>query len=214
MAFTGTSLMTTSCSASNLGTLTRIPSTEQHAAAASNAAGVVATLTRTVSVEQYASITRVPSAEQYATAASLNRVPSTEQPYPPPPPSSTSRVEEKYAHGVLSRASSGERYEPTLSRVPSEQYAPSTTLTRVPSTEQYPAGLSRVPSTEQYPSSGSVALVANVESASHHQHERSLGRVPSVESRNDLPRIPSESNGHRLTSEYQSPSSLRDPNAR
>ncbi|EFN85878.1 SH3 and multiple ankyrin repeat domains protein 3, partial [Harpegnathos saltator] len=231
VAFAGTSMMTTSCSASNLGTLTRIPSTEQHAAA-SNAAGAVAagTLTRTVSVEQYASITRVPSAEQYATAANLTRVPSTEQPYPPPPPSSTSggtlvRVasEEKYTqHGVLSRASSGERYDPaaTLTRVPSssEQY-PISTLTRVPSTEQYPAvaaSLSRVPSTEQYPSSGSVAIVANVESATASHHHGSLGRVPSVESssRNDLPRIPSEQNGHRLTSEYQSPNSLRDPNAR
>ncbi|XP_014481253.1 PREDICTED: SH3 and multiple ankyrin repeat domains protein 2 isoform X2 [Dinoponera quadriceps] len=223
VAFAGASMMTTSCSANNLGTLTRIPSTEQHAAASNAASSVAAggTLTRTVSVEQYASITRVQFAEQYA-AANLNRVPSTEQPYHPPlPPSSASggtlvRVGEKYAqHGVLSRASSGERYDPTLARISStsEQY-PANTLTRVSSMEQYPvvaAGLSRVPSTEQYPSN-----VASVESASASHHHGSLGRVPSVESssRNDLPRIPSEQDGHRLTSEYQSPNSLRDPNAR
>ncbi|XP_072757288.1 uncharacterized protein Prosap isoform X3 [Anoplolepis gracilipes] len=226
VAFGGTStMMTTSCSASNLGTLTRIPSTEQHAAAASSAGGsTTGTLTRTISVEQYSSITRVPSAEQYATAASLNRVPSTEQPYSPPPPSSGTLVrvasEEKYAPPsgvVLSRASSGERYDATLIRVPSsEQYPTVSTLTRVPSTEQYPtaaAGISRVPSTEQYPSTGGITIVGQSTESIHHG---SLGRVPSVESnRNDLQnRIPSEQNGHRLTSEYQSPNSLRDPNAR
>ncbi|XP_050450296.1 uncharacterized protein LOC126850893 isoform X4 [Cataglyphis hispanica] len=227
VAFGGTStMMTTSCSASNLGTLTRIPSTEQHAAAASSAGGGTSsgTLTRTISVEQYSSITRVPSAEQYATAASLNRVPSTEQPYSPPPPLSGTLVrvasEEKYAPPsgiVLSRASSCERYDATLIRVPSsEQYPTVSTLTRVPSTEQYPtvaAGMSRVPSTEQYPSTGGIAIVGQSTESVHHG---SLGRVPSVESsRNDLPsRIPSEQNGHRLTSEYQSPNSLRDPNAR
>ncbi|XP_029680563.1 SH3 and multiple ankyrin repeat domains protein 1 isoform X1 [Formica exsecta] len=226
VAFGGTStMMTTSCSASNLGTLTRIPSTEQHAAAASSAGGGTSsgTLTRTISVEQYSSITRVPSAEQYATAASLNRVPSTEQPYSPPPPSSGTLVrvasEEKYAPSgiVLSRASSGERYDATLIRVPSsEQYPTVSTLTRVPSTEQYPtvaASMSRVPSTEQYPSTGGIAIIGQSTESVHHG---SLGRVPSVESsRNDLPnRIPSEQNGHRLTSEYQSPNSLRDPNAR
>ncbi|KAL6438068.1 hypothetical protein ACFW04_004368 [Cataglyphis niger] len=211
VAFGGTStMMTTSCSASNLGTLTRIPSTEQHAAAASSAGGGTSsgTLTRTISVEQYSSITRVPSAEQYATAASLNRVPSTEQPYSPPPSLSGTLVrvasEEKYAPPsgiVLSRASSCERYDATL--------------IRVPSSEQYPtvSTLTRVPSTEQYPSTGGIAIVGQSTESVHHG---SLGRVPSVESsRNDLPsRIPSEQNGHRLTSEYQSPNSLRDPNAR
>ncbi|XP_039305830.1 SH3 and multiple ankyrin repeat domains protein 1 isoform X3 [Solenopsis invicta] len=226
VAFSGTSsMMTTSCSASNLGTLTRIPSSEQHAMSPS-AGGTAGTLTRTISVEQYASITRVPSAEQYATTAaaavSLNRVPSTEQPYPPPPSSGVLvRVasEEKYASpsAVLSRASSGERYDATLIRVPSsEQYPTTNTLIRVPSTEQYPTaavGLTRVPSTEQYPSTGGgITIVGQTTESSHHG---SLGRVPSVESsRNDLPRIPSEQNGHRLTSEYQSPNSLRDSNVR
>ncbi|XP_011880377.1 PREDICTED: uncharacterized protein LOC105568913 isoform X2 [Vollenhovia emeryi] len=205
VAFSGTSsMMTTSCSASNLGTLTRIPSSEQHAVASN--AGTAGTLTRTISVEQYSSITRVPSAEQYASTAaavavSLNRVPSTEQSYPPPPSSGVLvRVasEEKYAPAgaVVSRASAGERYD-------------ASSLSRVPSSEQYPAaavGLTRVPSTEQYPSTGQTT------ESSHHG---SLGRVPSVESsRNDLPRLPSEQNGHRLTSEYQSPNSLRDPNVR
>jgi hypothetical protein len=74
--------------------------------------------------------------------------------------------------------------------------------------------LSRVPSTEQYPSTGgSVTMIGQSTEPGHHG---TLGRVPSVESsRNDLPlRIPSEQNNHRLTSEYQSPNSLRDPNAR
>ncbi|XP_071642299.1 uncharacterized protein Prosap isoform X4 [Temnothorax longispinosus] len=228
VAFSGTStMMTTSCSASNLGTLTRIPSTEQHAVASNAGGGTAGTLTRTISVEQYSSITRVPSAEQYATTAaaavSLSRVPSTEQPYPPPPSSGMLvRVasEEKYAPlgAMLSRVSSGERYDAALTRVPSsEQYPAASTLIRVPSTEQYPAaavGLTRVPSTEQYPSTGGgIAIVGQTIESSH--HHGSLGRVPSVESsRNDLPRIPSEQNGHRLTSEYQSPNSLRDPNVR
>lgn len=218
-------MMTTSCSASNLGTLTRIPSTEQHAVA-SNASGTAGTLTRTISVEQYSSITRVPSAEQYATttaaAVSLHRVPSTEQSYPPPPSSGVLvRVasEEKYAPpgAVQSRVSSGERYDVTLTRVPSsEQYPTTNTLIRIPSTEQYPTaavGLTRVPSTEQYPSTGGgTVIVGQTTESSHHGN---LGRVPSVESsRNDLPRIPSEQNGHRLMSEYQSPNSLRDPNVR
>ncbi|XP_011347295.1 uncharacterized protein LOC105285057 isoform X2 [Ooceraea biroi] len=200
VAFSGTStmMMTTSCSASNLGTLTRIPSTEQHTASSAGSG----TLTRTISVEQYSTITRVPSAEQYASttaaaaaavaAANLNRVPSTEQPYPSPPSSGTLvRVasEEKYAPAgaVLSRASSGERYDATL--------------TRVPSTEQYPS------------TGGSVTIIGQSTEPGHHG---TLGRVPSVESsRNDLPsRIPSEQNGHRLTSEYQSLNSLRDLNAR
>ncbi|XP_012535096.1 SH3 and multiple ankyrin repeat domains protein 2 isoform X5 [Monomorium pharaonis] len=227
VAFSGTSsMMTTSCSASNLGTLTRIPSTEQHAVTSSAGSTAGTTLTRTISVEQYSSITRVPSAEQYATTAatavSLNRLPSTEQPYPPPPSSGVlvrAASEEKYAPpgAVLSRASSGERYDATLIRVPSsEQYPTTNTLIRVPSTEQYPTtavGLTRVPSTEQYPSTGGgITIVGQTTESSHHG---SLGRVPSVESsRNDLPRIPSEQNGHRLTSEYQSPNSLRDPNVR
>ncbi|XP_020279507.1 SH3 and multiple ankyrin repeat domains protein 2-like isoform X2 [Pseudomyrmex gracilis] len=235
VAFSGTSLMmTTSCSANNLGTLTRIPSTEQHATASSAGSGggvVVGTLTRTVSVEQYTNITRVPSAEQYATttaAVNLNRVPSMEQsPLYPPPPSSGTFVrvasEEKYAptSAVLSRASSGERYDTaSLTRVPSsEQYPIASTLTRVPSTEQYPtnaASLSRVPSTEQYPSTAggnSVTMIG--QSTTESVHHRSIGRIPSVESnRNDLPRIPSEQNAHRLTSEYQSPNPMRDPNVR
>ncbi|XP_077269785.1 SH3 and multiple ankyrin repeat domains prosap isoform X2 [Temnothorax americanus] len=228
VAFSGTStMMTTSCSASNLGTLTRIPSTEQHAVASNAGGGTAGTLTRTISVEQYSSITRVPSAEQYATTAaaavSLSRVPSTEQPYPPPPSSGMlvrAASEEKYAPlgAMLSRVSSGERYDAALTRVPSsEQYPAASTLIRVPSTEQYPAaavGLTRVPSTEQYPSTGGgIAIVGQTIESSH--HHGSLGRVPSVESsRNDLPRIPSEQNGHRLTSEYQSPNSLRDPNVR
>ncbi|XP_071569442.1 uncharacterized protein Prosap isoform X5 [Temnothorax nylanderi] len=228
VAFSGTStMMTTSCSASNLGTLTRIPSTEQHAVASNAGGGTAGTLTRTISVEQYSSITRVPSAEQYATTAaaavSLSRVPSTEQPYPPPPSSGMlvrAASEEKYAPpgSMLSRVSSGERYDAALTRVPSsEKYPAASTLIRVPSTEQYPAaavGLTRVPSTEQYPSTGGgIAIVGQTTESSH--HHGSLGRVPSVESsRNDLPRIPSEQNGHRLTSEYQSPNSLRDPNVR
>ncbi|KAL0102080.1 hypothetical protein PUN28_018551 [Cardiocondyla obscurior] len=211
VAFSGTStMMTTSCSASNLGTLTRIPSTEQHAVASNAGAGTTGTLTRTISVEQYSSITRVPSAEQYVTTASaavsLNRVPSTEQQYPPPPSSGVLvRVasEEKYAPAgaVLSRASSGERYDAALTRVPStEQYPTASTLIRVPSTEQYPS------------TGGGITIVGQTTESSHHG---SFVRVPSVESsRNDLPRIPSEQNGHRLTSEYQSPNSLRDPNVR
>lgn len=184
--------MTTSCSASNLGTLTRIPSTEYHAGPST----VAGTLTRTVSVEQYtsigATITRVPSAEQYATSANLNRVPSTDQQPYSPSTGTFIRIpsEEKYACGALNRVSSGEQY-----RI-------------LPSSEQYPTGtLCRVPSMEQYPSTRVV-----INESSHHGN---LGRVPSVESsRNDLQRIPSEQNGHRLSSEYHSLNTLRDPNAR
>ncbi|XP_053999951.1 SH3 and multiple ankyrin repeat domains protein 2 isoform X5 [Hylaeus anthracinus] len=222
VAFAGTSTMTTSCSASNLGTLTRIPSAEQqHGSTGIGAPG--GSLTRTISVEQYTSsvhaVTRVPSAEQYA---SLTRVPSTEhQQYP--------------SIGTLNRVPSGEQYASpiatatgTVTRVSTstEQYtSTSGTLTRVPSTEQYPTGtLTRVPSTEQYPSrtlSGEqyagTTGIARTES-----HHASLGRVPSIEpTRNDLQRIPSEhhvprpeQNGHRITTDYQSPNSLRDPNAR
>ncbi|XP_029055019.1 SH3 and multiple ankyrin repeat domains protein 1 isoform X2 [Osmia bicornis bicornis] len=231
VAFGGASTMTTSCSASNLGTLTRIPSAEQqhHIASGTTASGGPS-LTRTISVEQYTSsinaVTRVPSAEQYATG-NLTRVPSTEQ-------------QQYLSTGTLNRVPSGEQYaspiaattaSTTVTRlISSDQYTVGTgTLTRVPSTEQYPTGtLSRVPSTEQYPSrglsgdqyTGTTGSIARTES-----HHGSLARVPSIDTtRNDLQRIPSEQhmatgrsleqNGHRITSEYQSPNSLRDPNAR
>ncbi|XP_017884207.1 SH3 and multiple ankyrin repeat domains protein 3 isoform X2 [Ceratina calcarata] len=218
VAFGGPSTMTTSCSASNLGTLTRIPSTEQQQGS-STGAGVVGTLTRTISVEQYTStvnaVTRVPSAEQYA-----SRVPSTEQQYP--------------SIGTLNRVTpSGEQYAvgspitgtASMIRV-SEQYSPSGTgtLTRVPSQEQC-ATLTRVPSQEQY--ANSIASLTRVPSQEQYANSiASLARVPSIDaSRNELQRIPSEQhvagrsaeqNGHhhRITSDYQSPNSLRDPNAR
>lgn len=217
VAFGGTSTMTTSCSASNLGTLTRIPSAEQqHGSGGSLTGSGGGSLTRTISVEQYTAsvnaVTRVPSAEQYATG-NLTRVPSTEQQYP--------------STGTLNRVPSSEQYASpiatatgttTVTRVSSgEQYsATAGTLTRVPSTEQYPTGtLTRVPSAEQY--ANSIARTADT-------HHAALARVPSIEAtRNELQRIPSEQhvaarsaeqNGHRITSDYQSPNSLRDPNAR
>ncbi|XP_071863860.1 SH3 and multiple ankyrin repeat domains prosap isoform X5 [Bombus fervidus] len=217
VAFGGTSTMTTSCSASNLGTLTRIPSAEQqHGSGGSLTGSGGGSLTRTISVEQYTAsvnaVTRVPSAEQYATG-NLTRVPSTEQQYPSTGTLNRVPSSEQYASPIatatgtttVTRMSSGEQYSATAG-----------TLTRVPSTEQYPTGtLTRVPSAEQY--ANSIARTADT-------HHAALARVPSIEAtRNELQRIPSEQhvaarsaeqNGHRITSDYQSPNSLRDPNAR
>lgn len=238
VAFGGASTMTTSCSASNLGTLTRIPSAEQqqHGSGGCMTSGgggsAGGTLTRTISVEQYATtgvnaVTRVPSAEQYATG-NLTRVPSTEQQYP--------------STGTLSRVPSAEQYTGAIatatgtttatvaatttvstrtSHTGGEQYSSATgagTPARVPSTEQYPTGtLVRIPSAEQY---------ANNIARTGADHHAALARVPSIEAtRNtELQRIPSEQhvaarsaeqNGlPRITSDYQSPNSLRDPNAR
>ncbi|KAK1130977.1 hypothetical protein K0M31_017282, partial [Melipona bicolor] len=238
VAFGGASTMTTSCSASNLGTLTRIPSAEQqqHGSGGCMTSGGGGsgggTLTRTISVEQYATtgvnaVTRVPSAEQYATG-NLTRVPSTEQQYP--------------STGTLSRVPSAEQYTGAIatatgtttatvaatttvstrtSHTGGEQYSSATgagTPARVPSTEQYPTGtLVRIPSAEQY---------ANNIARTGADHHAALARVPSIEAtRNtELQRIPSEQhvaarsaeqNGlPRITSDYQSPNSLRDPNAR
>nr|XP_031839774.1 SH3 and multiple ankyrin repeat domains protein 1 isoform X2 [Nomia melanderi] len=243
VAFAGTSTMTTSCSASNLGTLTRIPSAEQqHVPSLAGGSGG-GSLTRTISVEQYTSgvnaVTRVPSAEQYA-AGTLTRVPSTEHQYPSTGTLNRVPSGEQYASpiatatGTLARVSSSSSSSSSASSTSSssssgEQYSAATgTLTRVPSTEQYPTGtLTRVPSTEQYPSrtlpgeqyAGIASGIARTAKDSH--HHGSLGRVPSIEAtRNELQRIPSEQtarpeqNGHRIPSDYQSPNSMRDPNAR
>lgn len=187
--------MTTSCSASNLGTLTRIPSAEQQQHASGGTAGVGGggggSLTRTISVEQYA-VTRVPSAEQYATRV----VPSTEQYASPIATASANAV---------TRLSTGDHHHHHHHHH-HHQYPTSATgtLTRVPSTEQYPTGtLTRIPSAEQY--ANSIASRTAGDTPHHHHH----ARVPSIEptTRNDqIQRIPS--------SDYQSPNSLRDPNAR
>ncbi|CAK9804882.1 SH3 and multiple ankyrin repeat domains protein 2 [Anthophora quadrimaculata] len=235
VAFAGTSTMTTSCSASNLGTLTRIPSAEQQqqqhggSGSGSSSSGSGGSLTRTISVEQYTSsvnaVTRVPSAEQYAAAGNLtNRVPSTEHQYPST--GTLNRVApsgEQYASPIVTasgttvttRVSTGEQYSST-----------SGTLTRVPSTEQYSTGtLTRVPSTEQYANRTlSTTEQCIARTTENHPSHANLARVPSIEpSRTELQRIPSEhharsteqQNGHqRITQDYQSPNSLRDPNAR
>ncbi|XP_043514371.1 uncharacterized protein LOC122530976 isoform X4 [Frieseomelitta varia] len=245
VAFGGASTMTTSCSASNLGTLTRIPSAEQQHGSGGGCMtpGGGGTLTRTISVEQYATttgvnaVTRVPSAEQYATG-NLTRVPSTEQQYHPST-GTMSRVPsaEQYAGAIATStvtvaaaaaaAATATVSTTRVSHTGVEQYSSATgagTPARVPSTEQYPTGtLVRVPSAEQYANTNIARTVAD-------HHHAALARVPSIEAtttRNnntELQRIPSEQhvaarsaeqNGlPRITSDYQSPNSLRDPNAR
>ncbi|KAI4475796.1 hypothetical protein M0804_014077 [Polistes exclamans] len=263
MAFGGgTSMMSTSCSASNLGTLTRIPSTEQHAASGSN----TGSLTRTISVEQYSSsgnnLTRVPSADQYVTTttASLSRVSSTDQ---------QQYVKggipsvEQYATGTFVRVpSSSSSSSSSASSTSSSSSSSSTTAEQQKQQQNQQqqqqlqqhdvVTLSRInhpPSTEST-STTPILVVAPITTPTN--------RVPSIEpTRNDIQRIPSEQqqqmhsqtqsqssqllqqqqqhhrNHHhhhhhhhhhvatirteqqnRHNSEYQSPNSLRDPNAR
>ncbi|XP_015593341.1 protein shank isoform X2 [Cephus cinctus] len=215
MAFGG---MTTSCSANNLGTLTRIPSTEQHVAT-----GTTGTLTRTVSAEQYgtATLTRIPSTEQYPT---LTRVPSAEQ-YPMTGTLSRVPSSEQYTNsgGTLTRVTTTtEQYTTgTLSRVSSaeQQYHPTGTLSRMPSTEQYAnimrteshhSSLNRVPSMEQ--SRNDCGTLQRIPSQQHigtltriHQDQPNLGTLTRTEQLNTLNRLPSD---------YQNPNALRDSNAR
>ncbi|XP_066603694.1 SH3 and multiple ankyrin repeat domains protein 2 isoform X2 [Prorops nasuta] len=140
VAFAGTMTMTTSCSASNLGTLTRIPSTEQHASTSG-------TLTRTVSVEQYttASVTRVPSAEQYASVSGTLRGPEQNT--------------VQYSNSTLNRLPD-EQFDANVAQPPSEQFRlpsmdqqsshhPPPTLSRTSSSDSHRGALSRASSDYQ-----------------------------------------------------------------
>lgn len=273
--------MTTSCSASNLGTLTRIPSSSDHHQGGGGVVGSASctgTLTRTISVDQYPSgtLTRLPIVEQY-TAGTMSRVSTTGSSIDQQYSSSLADQQQQYSTATLGRVSStsNEHYSSpgNLSRTPSteRQYPSAGSLSRTPSTEQQytTAGtLSRTPSTEKY-SSTSISRVPSTEQPQQQQqssqqysnncitrtesHQSSLNRVPSIEQAradcgNTLQRIPSEQHlmgstgrahhhqqaehqtgGHhpimtrsehlqntinRLPSDYQSPGALRDPTAR
>ncbi|XP_046481329.1 SH3 and multiple ankyrin repeat domains protein 2 isoform X2 [Neodiprion pinetum] len=190
MAFGG---MTTSCSASNLGTLTRVPSTDQQ----HDVSGPL--ITRTISIEEYAGVTltrmqhaethsgikniaaRTPFAEEF-TAGTLTRIPSIEQ----------------YNSGVR-----------TLSRIPSVEHYPPTkmselrksSLTRLPSMDQS-VGVSRTEfgTLQRIPSEQHLGALVRIQS-----DQPNLGTLARTEQLNTLDRIPSE---------YQNPNSLRDPNTR
>ena len=163
MAFGG---LTTSCSVSNLGTLTRIPSTQQQASSSSSSSSGSSTLTRTISVDQYptGTLTRIPSTEQQYPSGSLSRVPSTEQ----------------YNSGTQSRVPSTEQYVGILR---SESHH--SCLNRVPSMEQNRTEcgtLRRIPS-EQHVSSGVLNRV-------QHQEQSGLNRTEHLQ--NNLNRLSSE----------------------
>ncbi|KAI4472935.1 hypothetical protein M0802_016418, partial [Mischocyttarus mexicanus] len=183
MAFGGgTSLlmMSTSCSASNLGTLTRIPSTEQHAASGSN----TGSLTRTISVEQYSStgnnLTRVPSADQYVTTttASLSRVSSTDQQYV-----------------VKGGIPSVEQYATTRNDIQ-----------RIIPSEQHQQMQSQSQSSQLLQQQQQQQQQQQHHRNHHHHHHHHHHHVTTI-------RTTEQQNRHN-SSEYQSPNSLRDPNAR
>lgn len=191
MAFGG---MTTSCSASNLGTLTRIPSTEQQ----HNMSGNM--LASSISVEDYTcgTLTRIPYADMHSGSATntIARTPSSDE----------------YDTGTLTRI-------PTI-----DQYNGGIILSRMSSNDQYPTmtlgefdqkrGLNRIPSIDQnvgttrtefgtlqrIPSEQHIGTLTRIQT-----DQPNLGTLTRTEQLNTLNRIPSE---------YQNPNSLRDPNMR
>lgn len=191
MAFGG---LTTSCSASNLGTLTRIPSTDQRLNAA--AAGV--TISRTLSADEY-------------DAGTLRRIPYGETRVRSPQQS------EEYDDGTLNKNSSIERYNVVskLSRIPyTEKYSTISTITTTnetrkndpigsPSTGRDVAAISATEfnQLERIPSEQRIGTLTRI-----HHDRPNLGTLARTEQLNTLNRI--------AMSEHHNPSSLRDPNTR
>ncbi|XP_012252273.2 uncharacterized protein LOC105683887 isoform X2 [Athalia rosae] len=189
MAFGG---MTTSCSASNLGTLTRTPSNDQP----NNTIGTH--VTRTLSVDDYTpgSLTRIPYGDtRCGTAVGVARTPPSDD----------------YNTGTLTRIPSMDRYNngAMFSRVTSnEQYQAiglaemhKHNLITLPSMDQN-IGTSRTEfgTLQRIPSDQHIGALARIQS-----DQPNLGTLTRTEQLNTLNRIPSE---------YQNPNSLRDPNTR
>lgn len=146
--------MTTSCSASNLGTLTRIPS------AIDTPCG---TLTRTISVDQYSSsgtLSRLPISE-ISNTSSLSRTPPADNRNSC---ASMSRVIDHYSgisdshHSSLNRVPSIESNRPdcgNLQRIPSEQQISGIKghqmHTGISRTEHHQNNINRLPSEYQTP---------------------------------------------------------------
>ncbi|KAK0176007.1 hypothetical protein PV328_000187 [Microctonus aethiopoides] len=191
--------MTTSCSAINLGTLTRIPST--------NETTTCGTLTRTISVDQYSSgtLSRLPISEQYNTSIGSVRIPSSNEQY-----SSSSFItrttpsNEQYSSASMSRVLSAEHQYSGMSRAESHH----SSLNRVPSIDQARVEcgtLQRIPSDQQL---GTITRAQQQQQQQQqlHQHDQHIHHAMnrSEHLQNTINRVPSE---------YQTPA-LRDPNAR
>ncbi|XP_033224258.1 uncharacterized protein LOC117177559 isoform X2 [Belonocnema kinseyi] len=195
--------LTTSCSAINLGTLTRIPSIQQHALSSSSSCSGTSTLTRTVSVDQYptGTLSRIPSTEQQYASGSLSRVPAAEQCYSgsqvrvPSTEQDTGISRSESHHSSLNRVPSMEQSRMecgTLRRIPSEQYVSSGTLSRIHHQEQglsraenLQHTLNRLPSEYQNPNSLRDHN-ARLPNAEHYQNLRTEGLTRLQEHRLEL----------------------------
>ncbi|CAG5102090.1 Similar to Shank3: SH3 and multiple ankyrin repeat domains protein 3 (Rattus norvegicus) [Cotesia congregata] len=196
VAFAG---MTTSCSASNLGTLTRIPS--------SNESSTCGTLTRTISVDQYSSgtLSRLPMNEHYSSSitsssssSSSSRIPSGSEQYMNDClMARTPSAEQQYSSASMSRVSSEEHQYSGISRAESHH----SSLNRVPSIEQPRGGnstgecgnLQRIPSpnAEHYQNLRIEGLTRLHE---HHHHRFGLQHRLDIQGRMmEMPPSPSPS---------------------
>ncbi|XP_043289491.1 SH3 and multiple ankyrin repeat domains protein 1 isoform X2 [Venturia canescens] len=213
--------MTTSCSASNLGTLTRIPSSSEHQGTIGSTSSSSSTLTRTISVDQYptGALSRLSIAEQYstgilsrtstsATTTSTTMTTTTTTTAASSASSSSSSSsssgEPLYSCGNIKRnvASNIEQYAMgTLSRItPSnENYPNSGTLSRTPSSERQYAttgSLTRAPSNEQYSNTATLSRTPSTEKYS----STSISRASSTEQQQQQQQQHSSSNITRTES--------------
>lgn len=216
VAFAG---MTTSCSASNLGTLTRIPS--------SNESSTCGTLTRTISVDQYSSgtLSRLPMNEHYSSSitsssssSSSSRIPSGSEQYMNDClMARTPSAEQQYSSASMSRVSSEEHQYSGISRAESHH----SSLNRVPSIEQPRGGnstgecgnLQRIPSEQLL-----VSTMVRLPPQSYCQNQQGHNLNRNNNNNNTSNNINNHNNElqntlNRLPSEYQTPS-LRDPHVR
>ncbi|XP_057332502.1 SH3 and multiple ankyrin repeat domains protein 2-like isoform X3 [Microplitis mediator] len=219
VAFAG---MTTSCSASNLGTLTRIPT--------SNESSTCGTLTRTISVDQYSTgtLSRLPMSEHYSSSipsssssSSSSRIPSGNEQYINDClMARTPSTEQQYSSASMSRVSSGEHQYSGISRAESHH----SSLNRVPSIEQPRGGnstgecgnLQRIPSEQQL-----VSTMVRLPQQSYCQNQQGHNNLNRNNNNNNNNNNSNNNNNNnelqnninRLPSEYQTPN-LRDPHVR
>ncbi|XP_044579476.1 SH3 and multiple ankyrin repeat domains protein 3 isoform X4 [Cotesia glomerata] len=217
VAFAG---MTTSCSASNLGTLTRIPSSTE--------SSTCGTLTRTISVDQYSSgtLSRLPMNEHYSSSitsssssSSSSRIPSGSEQYMNDClMARTPSAEQQYSSASMSRVSSEEHQYSGISRAESHH----SSLNRVPSIEQPRGGnstgecgnLQRIPSEQLL-----VSTMVRLPPQSYCQNQQGHNNLNRNNNNNNTSNNINNHNNelqntlNRLPSEYQTPS-LRDPHVR
>ncbi|XP_044018295.1 uncharacterized protein LOC122859028 isoform X8 [Aphidius gifuensis] len=184
--------MTTSCSAMNLGTLTRIPTTSE----ATSCGG--GTLTRTISIDQYSSsgtLTRLPIVDQQSSCnsstSSKSQTPSTEQ-YTcsslSRTPSNDSQQNNQQKYNGITRA---ESHHSCLNRLPSiDTIICDSNNQRIPSSDKKSNPMDKLSYTLEQ---------STINHLTRNEHLQ-----------NNINRLPSSSSS---SSEYQTPA-LRDPNLR